>query len=475
MKPNNPVTKSVYKILSGNNSRMKRFVCILILSLFSLNAFGQTSKSTSTKRILILLDGSGSMVDPWNETNKWEVAKKLVAKTIDSIQKNDPSVEIGLRVFGHQTPRAMKDCKDSKLEVPITKNSAAQIKLALNRITPQGYTPIAYSLFLAAGDFPSSEGTNSIILITDGIENCDGDPCASSQVLRDKRITLKPFIIGLGINESDKKQFDCVGSYYDASDEKTFSNAMSVVISQALNITTVQINLIDAFGLPIETNLEMTLYDSFSGEIRYNFIHTVDEKNQPDTLFLNPVGKYNIVVHSTPPVELKEVELTPGKHNIIGIDVPTGTLLVNEGTATTFSEKQCVIRNAQTGEIVYVQNFNTKHKYLVGKYDVEILTLPRLYYKDYEIRGGTDNKIVVEQSGSLNVYASENLTYSIYTVKENNYDKIYETTLPGGNETITLLPGEYKIISRSNIKKYAGNTKEVSVSVKSNKTTQVKL
>lgn len=475
MRPNNPATKNVYRKLISQFQSMNKFLCIFLLSLIAFQAMGQTSKSSSTKRILILLDGSGSMVDPWKETNKWEVAKKLVVKTIDSIQKSDPSVEIGLRVFGHQTPRAMKDCKDSKLEVPIQKNSAAQIKLALNRITPQGYTPIAYSLFLAAGDFLSTEGTNSIILITDGIENCEGDPCASSQVLRDKRITLKPFIIGVGLKESDKKQFDCVGSYYDASDEKTFSNAMSVVISQALNITTVQINLIDAFGLPIETNLEMTLYDAFSGEIRYNFIHAVDEKNQPDTLFLNPVGKYNIVVHSTPPVELKDVELTPGKHNMIGIDVPTGTLMINEGTATTFSEKQCVVRNAQTGEIVYVQNFNTKHKYIVGKYDIEILTLPRLYYKDYEIRGGTDNKIVVEQSGSLNVYASENMLYSIYTVKENKYEKIYEATLAGGNETITLLPGEYKIISRSNIKKYAGNTKEVTATVKSNKTTQVKL
>lgn len=415
------------------------------------------------------------MVDPWKETTKWEVAKKLVIKTIDSIQKSDPSVEIGLRVFGHQTPRSMKDCKDSKLEVPIGKNSSPLIKNALNRITPQGYTPIAYSLFLAAGDFISTEGTNSIILITDGIENCEGDPCASSQILRDKKITLKPFIIGLGINESDKKQFECVGSYYDASDEKTFSNAMSVVISQALNITTAQINLIDAFGLPIETNLEMTLYDAFSGEIRYNFVHAVDDKNQPDTLFLNPVGKYNIVVHSTPPVELKEIELTPGKHNIIGIDVPTGTLMVSEGTGTTFSEKQAVIRDAESGEIIYVQNFNTKHKYITGKYDIEILTLPRLYYNDYEIRGGTENKIVVDQPGALNVAASENLIYSIYTVKENKYEKIYEATLPAGTETITLLPGDYKVISRSNIKKYAGDTKEMSVNIKSNKTTQVKL
>jgi len=453
---------------------MKQLLCILF-SILSITGYGQAKTTGSTKRILILLDGSGSMVDPWQNTNKWEVAKKLVAKTIDSIQKSDPGVEIGLRVFGHQYPRAVHDCKDSKLEVPITKNSAQSITAAMSRITPQGYTPIAYSLFLAAGDFISSEGTNNIILITDGIENCEGDPCASSQILRDKRITLKPFIIGVGLNESDKKTFDCVGSFYDASDEKTFSNAMSIVISQALNITTTQINLIDAFGLPIETNLEMTLYDAFSGEVRYNFIHTTDEKNQPDTLYLNPVGKYNIVVHSTPPVEIKDVELVPGKHNIVGIDVPTGTLMLTETGNSSFSEKQCVVRNTTTGEIIYVQNFNTKHKYITGKYDIEILTLPRVYYYDYEIRGGTDNKIAVDVPGTLNIYSTENIIYSIYSVKENKYEKIYEATITSGNENIQLLPGEYQVISRSNIKKAAASTKENKVTIKSSKTSFIKL
>jgi Ca-activated chloride channel family protein len=266
-----------------------------------------------------------------------------------------------------------------------------------------------------------------------------------------------------------------VGSYYDASDEKTFSNAMSVVISQALNITTTQINLIDAFGLPVETNLELTLYDSFTGEVRYNFVHAVDEKNQPDTLILNPVGKYDIVVHTTPVVELKGVELVPGKHNIVGVDIPTGWFSVLEGSGTTFSEKQTVIRDALTGEIVYVQNFNTRHKYLTGMYDIEILTLPRLYYDNYEIRGGSDNKITLELPGSVNVYATENTIYSIFMVKEKKYEKIYESTLAAASETLQLLPGDYKLVFRSNIKKTAGNTKEINVTVKSNRTTQVKL
>ncbi|MFN3939778.1 MAG: vWA domain-containing protein, partial [Chitinophagales bacterium] len=137
------------------------------------------------------------MLESWKGTTKWEVAKRLISETLDSLQKENPSIEVGLRVFGHQSPRAMKDCKDSKLEVAIAKNSASAIQSKLDEIVPKGHTPIAYSLFLSAGDFADLPGTNSIILITDGIENCDGDPCASSEALRNKRVTLKPFIIGV--------------------------------------------------------------------------------------------------------------------------------------------------------------------------------------------------------------------------------------------------------------------------------------
>ncbi len=453
---------------------MRKLLLLALIASAGM-AYAQSAPATATKRILILLDGSGSMIDPWQGTNKWEVAKKLVVKTIDSIQRTDPNVEIGLRVFGHQQPKSVHDCKDSKLEVPISKNSATSVKLALNRISPKGYTPIAYSLFLSAGDFPTAEANNAIILITDGIENCDGDPCASTQALRDKRITLEPFIIGLGIEEKDKQQFDCVGAYYDASNPATFSNAMSIVISQALNITTTQINLLDAFGLPLEKNIEITLYDHKSGEVRYNYVHTPDDRNQPDTLFLNPVGTYDIVVHSTPPVRMNDVLLNAGKHNIIGIDVPLGTLVLSEGGNTTFSEKQCVLRDNKTGEIIYVQNFNTKMKYVADVYDIDILTLPRLHYEDYTIKGGTDNKIEIPVSGSMNISTLDNIVYSIFVVRGDVLEKVYDGTLNSTNEIIQLLPGDYKVVSRSNIKKQAAGTKEVNVTVKSNKSSAVKL
>jgi Ca-activated chloride channel family protein len=79
-----------------------------------------------------------------------------------------------------------------------------------------GTTPIARSLEKAAGDFPDLTARNVIILITDGIEACDEDPCAVSRALQAKGIVLKPFVIGIGIEEANQYSLKCVGNYYDA-------------------------------------------------------------------------------------------------------------------------------------------------------------------------------------------------------------------------------------------------------------------
>lgn len=415
------------------------------------------------------------MMEKWNGVTKWETAKKLLKQTLDSIQKADPSIEVGLRVFGHQSPKAMHDCKDSKLEVPITKKSAPLIHEVLDEIKPQGYTPIAFSLFLATGDFINTTGVNSIILITDGIENCEGDPCAAGDALRSRNINLKPFIIGLGLNESDKNNFDCVGNYYDAMDESSFKNAMNVVISQATNSTTLQVNLIDAFGKPSETNVELTFYDAYSGVERYNYVHTLNINNEPDTLRIDAVERYHILAHTTPEIWKRDVQLIAGKHNIIGIEIPQGTLSLKETGNLGFSNVQAVIMNSQTGEIINSQNFNSEKKYIAGSYDIEVLSLPRISYEDFNIVPAIENTIIVDQPGLLSMTTKDNMIFSIFVKRNDKLEKIYESKITNDFAEVELLPGDYTVVYRSNTKKRTENTREAHITIKSNKTFALKL
>ncbi|MDQ3049067.1 MAG: VWA domain-containing protein, partial [Bacteroidota bacterium] len=251
------------------------------------------------------------MYGQWQSGMKMDLAKKLLSEFLDSI-KGAPNLELAFRAYGHQVPlKPERSCTDTKLEVPFGPNTAMAIKNRLKPIVPKGTTPIAYTLEQCANDFPSPSSAsvrNIVILITDGIEECDGDPCAVSLALQKKGIVLKPFVIGIGMDQSFMNAFGCIGKYYDATSESSFKNILNVVISQALNNTTVQVNLNDQIGRPSETDVNMTFYDENTGIIRYDYIHTINNKGVPDTLTIDPIGTYKMVVHTIPPVEKTGIE-----------------------------------------------------------------------------------------------------------------------------------------------------------------------
>ena len=236
---------------------------------------------------------------------KIKIAQRLLGEVIDSISDRE-DIQMAFRAYGHQSPvisAERRDCEDTKLEVPFGPDNADKIRKKLDDIVPKGTTPIAYSLGQSANDFPDCDNCrNIIILITDGIEECDGNPCAVSMALQKKGIVLKPFVIGMGLSEDVMKQFECVGNFYDASNERVFKNVLNIVISQAMNSTSMQVNLLDKSGQPTETDVNMTFYEQFSGAIKYNYVHTINHRGNPDTLMIDPVGRYNMVVHTIPPV-----------------------------------------------------------------------------------------------------------------------------------------------------------------------------
>ena len=309
-------------------SLLKYFILAGILfpcvPLFGQQKPNEPEKTKPVTRILFVFDASRSMYGQWQSDTKFNIASRLFLNILDSL-KNVRNLELALRIYGHQKQFPPQDCDDTRLEVPFGPDNVARIKHVLRTIIPKGTTPIAYSLQQSQKDFPAcSNCRNIVILITDGLEECNGDPCNVSYELQKKGIILKPFIIGIGKNF--KESFDCVGSYYDATNEKEFRNALNIVISRALNPTTAQVNLLDQYHKPTETNVNMTFIDDFSGMIKYNFIHSLNAKGLPDTLEIDPLLTYDIIVHTIPPVRKDTVKLTPGKHTIIGIDVPQGYL-----------------------------------------------------------------------------------------------------------------------------------------------------
>jgi Ca-activated chloride channel family protein len=334
-----------------------------------------------------------------------------------------------------------------------------------------GTTLIAYSLQEAAYDFPQdARSRNVVILITDGIEECDGDPCAISEAMQKKGVILKPFIIGVGLDENFAKHFECIGRFFDATTEEGFDDVLRVVISQALNNTTLQVNLLDQSSRALETDVNMTFYDSKNGKMLENFVHTINDRGVPDTISLDPVNKYDIVVHTLPPVKKQNVEIVAGRHNIVAIDAPQGSLKLVVNGVTNYNRLQCIIKKTGTCEQVNVQDFNTTEKYIIGTYDIEILSTPRIYEK-VTISQSTPTQVMIPQPGKLNFYTRLGVMGAIYRMNNNKLEWVTNINNSMGGQIIILQPGNYKLICRANIDKRTLATKRIDFEIRSGSVT----
>lgn len=421
-------------------------------------------------RILFIFDDSYSMYAPWNSEPKINTAKRVMAKIMDSIQVIQ-DLEIALRCYGHTTFfQPVRNCKDSKLEVPFAPANvnAEKIKQVINKLEPKGTTPIAYSIAQAESDFPPCENCrNIIILITDGIEECEGNPCEVSAMLQKKGIFIRPFVIGIGLDIKFADALGCMGKFIDVSNESNFYPALRNVLIEALTRTTVQVNLLDTYKKPTETDVVMTFYNSENHQIMYNYVHTLNNYGRPDTLVLDPDITYDIDVFTLPKISKKNIKIEKGKHNIISIDAPQGFLKLQIEGSTSDYYPTTIVKLFGDSTIVNVQEFGKTEKYIVGKYDLEILTLPRIYLKGVEIKQSYTNTVKIPGSGSVFISKPAKGYGSIYLDNGKTLQWVCNLNDNMDVENIYLQPGKYKLEFRYVHQKQMIKTIEKSFEIKS--------
>ena len=450
---------------------MKQFLLIAAI-FFTPFLYGQEKLT----RILFILDASNSMNAKWDTQTRLEAAKELLAQAVDSL-KGTPNLEIALRVYGHQSPitATYQDCNDTKLEIPFGADNFDKVKSRIKSIEAKGTTPIARSLEAAAEDFPDQKSRNIIILITDGLEACDNDPCVIAKKLKDKGVKVTPFVIGLGMDLSYLEKFNCIGEYADAETKDAFRNVLNNVVSKALLNTTVQINLNDISKQPKETDVTLFLYESGTKNLKYTFVHTINRFGNPDTLIIDPSIKYDLVVNTLPKIEKKNIVLQRNIHNTISVDAPQGFIKVRYINAAKQYNLEARIMQKDNPTTINVQKVNNTDKYLVGKYDLEILTLPRTNVQ-VEVSQSSTIHVDIPAPGIFNYRSFNTLVAQLFVFRENgtvewvcNLDESFR------NGSLYLQPGNYKLVYRPKQLKSSAYTVEKIFRINSNKTTTINL
>ncbi|MEY3086342.1 MAG: hypothetical protein RLZ93_261 [Bacteroidota bacterium] len=412
----------------------------------------------------------------WNNQTRMAAAKEVLTKSIESL-RGVPNLELALRVYGHQSnvTNTFQDCQDTKLEVAFGPANIDPIKNKIKGLQAKGATPIARSLEAAAADFPDTLARNFIILITDGLESCDNDPCIVARKLRDKGVKVTPFVIGLGMDLSYLDKFECIGSYTDAESKAAFENVLSNILSKALLNTTVQINLNTVVGKPLETDVSMFLYEAGTPNLKYTFVHTLNRKGLPDTLVLDPSLKYDLRVATVPEVLKNNIPIVPHTHNIIQVPAGQGQLKITsvkspEGTILPTR----VLQNG-ANQTLNVQQLSVIQKYLVGTYQLEILTLPRTY-REVQIEQSKLTSIDIPAAGQFVYQAPKGIVAQLfYERNPGQWEWVCDLNYNESKGNIKLQPGTFKVVYREKDQRSTTYTREKKFTITSLKITNLTL
>jgi len=138
-------------------------------------ATATAAQSDCATDAMIVFDGSGSMAEMgFNDINEPRIfeARRALAKTIPQIAETR---RLGLVIYG---PNGADDCSGLDLRFAPMTDAAPRLLADVNTLQPTGNTPLTEAVKLAADTLDYTHKSATIVLVTDGKETCDGQPCA---------------------------------------------------------------------------------------------------------------------------------------------------------------------------------------------------------------------------------------------------------------------------------------------------------
>jgi len=209
-------------------SRLTRFITVSAMALCAgaaqaQDAFDDTADNGAA---ILVLDASGSMWGKVDAKHKIEIARDVVAETIS---KWDSGTDLGLIAYGHNKKG---DCGDIETLISPGPVDADTFNAQTKALNPKGKTPLTAAVLKAAEALKYREARATVILVSDGKETCNLDPCAIGRQLEETGVDFTAHIIGFDVPEEDIAGLQCLatetgGMFIEASDTDELLDAMT--------------------------------------------------------------------------------------------------------------------------------------------------------------------------------------------------------------------------------------------------------
>ena len=211
---------------------MRAFL-LALLTLAHLPLAAQAQQADRPNTILVL-DGSGSMWGQIDGVNKIVIARNVIAELLADMPDD---TSLGLTVYGHRERGSCTDIETIVDPAPFTQDRILEVVNALN---PRGRTPMTDAVLAAAQSLRYTEEAATVILVSDGIENCNPDPCAISRAMEEAGIAFTAHVIGFDVASEPeaRAQMQCIaentgGMFLTADNAAELSSALQQVVAAA--------------------------------------------------------------------------------------------------------------------------------------------------------------------------------------------------------------------------------------------------
>jgi Ca-activated chloride channel family protein len=182
---------------------------------------------------IIILDASGSMRERIKGETKIEIAKRAVRELVGALPAD---ARLGLVVYGH---RSLNDCDDIELLIPPGPVDQAVFVAAVEGIKPRGMTPLSAAMVFAARALDYIKRPANIILVSDGVETCGNDPCATAARLKATGLNLIVHTVGFDLSPKAARSIACIaastgGRFLQAKDAASLKDALSLAVAESV-------------------------------------------------------------------------------------------------------------------------------------------------------------------------------------------------------------------------------------------------
>lgn len=416
--------------------------------------------------LVFILDASGSMWGQVEGKAKIAIAKEVLT---DLINEFPDDAVVGLVAYGH---RRKGDCDDVEELVSPGKIDKSKLISTIQGLSPKGKTPISRSVRMTADGIRHLEDETTIILVSDGKETCDPDPCGLVKELKAAGIKFIMHVIGFDVTEEEKSQLECMaqaggGGYFTAKTAKEFQMAAQEVVHKAQKPYGVLRMTVMKNGKPFFTPIRVLR--AVSGE------RVFDSSSSGETgvrdIRLDP-GTYHVEVRDisvsggkTPEITLRDIVIEAGEIVERSADFSDGTLIITalrnkapcKVTAFYYrqGEKKAFV-NLQT----HPKSGKISRRLLPGPYRIEVVDSsiagsPSVVFDPLEIPpGGTVEKSAEFFAGDLTVAATlngepYNTPFEVYNDSGEKISSAWTQGRVNGQRLVRLQAGTYTIKVRS--------------------------